>query len=351
MKMAQNRKPKILYNCYPTSFQRPGGGQTQLLKTREYIQKNDIQVDLFNQFESKIVDYDIIHQFSANIDAQEFCKYVKKINKKFCVSSIYWEDKKYDRKEYGLLSYLKYLSIFIDKRFKTSIYKPGKILRLADIILPNSQVEAELLNKNFNIPFNKIVVIPNAVDRSFTQFDKTLYYEKSGLTDYILCVGRIEPRKNQLSLIKAVSRTDLHLVIMGEVVEGEEQYYDECIKASNDKVHFIGKFPHGSDIQKSIYANAKIFALPSWYETPGLAALEAAIMGVKIVITENGCTKEYFKEFAEYANPSSVEDIYNKIIISINKKHNPEEQIKYITENYTWEATANKTIEAYRRLK
>jgi glycosyltransferase involved in cell wall biosynthesis len=340
---------KILYHSYPTAFQYPGGGEVQILKTREYVIKSKNTVDLFNPYEHKIRDYPIIHQFSMRPEGYELCKLAKELGKKVYLSSIYWEDRQYDKSKYPLMSYFKYLAIFLDRHFHTSIYSPGKILRLADYVLPNSLAEAKLLNKSFGIPFNRIVVIPNAVDTSFAKFDRNLFKKKYGLTDYVLCVGRIEPRKNQLSLIKAIIKTDLKLVLMGEKVKGMEEYYDECKRISNKNVHFIGNLPHGSEIQKSAYANAKIFALTSWYETPGLAALEAALTGTRIVITERGCTKEYFKDFAEYVDPSSVKDIYDKIQISLSKKHDPKKQIRYILKNFTWKATAKKTIEAYKK--
>jgi glycosyltransferase involved in cell wall biosynthesis len=340
---------KLLYHSYPTAFQYPGGGEVQILKTREYVMKSNITVDLFNLYIHKIRDYSVIHQFSMRSEGYELCKLAKQLGKKVYISSIYWEDKQYDKSKYPILSYLKYFAIFLDKHFNWSIYSPGKILRLADFVLPNSVAEAKLLNKSFGLPFRKIIVIPNAVDTNFAKFDKKLFREKYGLTDFVLCVGRIEPRKNQLSLIKAINKTDLKLVLMGDKVKGMEDYYEECERISNKNVYFIGNLPHGSEIQKSAYANAKVFVLASWYETPGLAALEAALTGTRIVITSKGSTKEYFKEFAEYVDPSSITDIYDKIQISINKKHNPTKQIRYILKNYTWKVTAKKTIQAYKR--
>ena len=43
-----------------------------------------------------------------------------------------------------------------------------------------------------------------------------------------------------------------------------------------------------------------VFVLPSTLETPGLAALEAAALGIPIIITSEGCTKEYFGSIETY---------------------------------------------------
>ena len=44
----------------------------------------------------------------------------------------------------------------------------------------------------------------------------------------------------------------------------------------------------------SAYAAARVFALPSWFETPGLAALEAGLAGCAVAITPYGSTRDYF---------------------------------------------------------
>ena len=57
------------------------------------------------------------------------------------------------------------------------------------------------------------------------------------------------------------------------------------------------------NLQRSAYAAAEALVLPSFLETPGLVALEAAAAGIpRLVITNAGCTKEYFGNLA-YPNP------------------------------------------------
>ena len=42
---------------------------------------------------------------------------------------------------------------------------------------------------------------------------------------------------------------------------------------------WLGRLDHHDPLLASAYAAARVFALPSWFETPGLAALEAALAG------------------------------------------------------------------------
>jgi glycosyltransferase involved in cell wall biosynthesis len=98
---------------------------------------------------------------------------------------------------------------------------------------------------------------------------------------------------------------------------------------------------------ESAYAAATVFTLPSQFETPGIAALEAALAGCSIAITEAGGTREYFGDLAEYINPEKEISIM-PAIRSAFKNSGSESLKKHVKENYSWSAVALKTEEAYR---
>src|SRR5205085_2575717 len=60
---------------------------------------------------------------------------------------------------------------------------------------------------------------------------------------------------------------------------------------------------HDDPLLASAYAAARVVALPSWFETPGLAALEGALAGRAVVVTPYGCAPEYFGDMAVYVRP------------------------------------------------
>ncbi len=121
----------------------------------------------------------------------------------------------------------------------------------------------------------------------------------------------------------------------------DEEYFRLCKKeAKNSKnIHFLGYIPHNSTLFLSAYAACKVFVLPSWYETPGLAALEAGLAGANVVITQRGATKEYFKKYAWYVDPSSVKSIREKTLEAFYAKKS-KKLSKHILKNYTWEKGA-----------
>ncbi|TFH43141.1 MAG: glycosyltransferase [ANME-2 cluster archaeon] len=203
-----------------------------------------------------------------------------------------------------------------------------------------------MLSNFFDIDMNKCLIIPNGVNPEFKYGDVRDSNEKYNLTDFILFVGRIEHRKNVLQLIKAFvkSKLDTHLVIIGKI--SDPDYYSICKKESNKKVIFLPPIPHESELLRSAYKSAKVVALPSKYETPGLVALEGGLAGANVVVTSVGGTKEYFNEYAWYINPKSEDSIRNALIDAYNSPRN-ELLSKHIEKKYSWDVVAKKTIEVY----
>ena len=117
----------------------------------------------------------------------------------------------------------------------------------------------------------------------------------------------------------------------------------------NKNILLIDELENNSPLLASAYAACDTFVLPSLFETPGIAALEAALSGAKIVITPFGGTKDYFKDMVEYVDPKSIESIQNGIEKSLNlsKSNSLQNSIK---ENYLWGKIAQRSLEIYRSL-
>jgi glycosyltransferase involved in cell wall biosynthesis len=221
-----------------------------------------------------------------------------------------------------------------------------KLLDTSDIILPNTNFEKEFQIRFFGICSDKFITVPNGVNMSFKNGDMKLFQNQFNATDFILFVGRIERRKNIDSLIRAFIEANLQtkLFIVGDAVD--EKYYSECVKIAKRNVIFTGAIPNNSDLMLSMYKNAHVIALPSYLETPGLAALEGGMAGANVVVTEVGGTKEYFNDLVWYVNPSSVQSIRDALI-SAYKKEKSNLLSNHLCKNFQWMNTAKKTVEAY----
>jgi len=108
----------------------------------------------------------------------------------------------------------------------------------------------------------------------------------------------------------------------------------------------LGYVDHHSEMLLSAYAACDVFVLPSTLETPGLADLEAAALGAKIVVTQEGCTREYFGDAVTYVDPLSVDSITAGIHQQLEASA-PLGLSAKIADAFTWKKAAHQLIQTY----
>jgi glycosyltransferase involved in cell wall biosynthesis len=342
---------KLAYYVYPVAFQSPGGGEIALLKTKEYIEKEGVPVRLLDPWNDKLKSFDILHTFGSVKDCLRMMETAKEVGIKNVLSTICWYSLK---SAWGSYPSFKTRSISVARHLAKSLlpFLPSerkRMMEISDLLLPNSQTEADQLKRFFRIPEEKIRIIPNGVDPKFEDARPEPFIEKYGLKDFILIVGRIEPRKNQLNVIRALKGIRQPVVIIGDYVTAYKDYYNACRREADKNVHFLGGLPHDSNLLSSAYAACNTFLLATWLETPGLAALEAGLAGAKVVITDQGATYEYFNDFAAYVRPDNPVGI-RKVTLAVFERSKDAQLKQRIQKNYLWSVVAQKTIQAYREI-
>jgi len=152
-----------------------------------------------------------------------------------------------------------------------------------------------------------------------------------------------------LSFFKAVAKINHPVVFIGRIIKsGEtEKALEEANKNKNIKI--IEAIDNNSPLLTSAYAACDTFVLPSLYETPGIAALEAGLAGAKVVITPNGGTRDYFKDMVEYVDPYSIDSIQIGIEKALNKTKNDNLK-KHIGQNFLWSKIADESIKVYQEV-
>jgi glycosyltransferase involved in cell wall biosynthesis len=109
----------------------------------------------------------------------------------------------------------------------------------------------------------------------------------------------------------------------------------------------LGEVQQG-DLLASAYAAAKVHALPSWFETPGLSSLEAGAYGTRILSTNQGTADEYFLDMAAYVQPLADDSLCSGL-----KKAwamSPLPLAEHIREHYPWSKVAAMTLAAYQTI-
>jgi len=342
---------RIAFYVYPVAFQTPGGGEIALLKTKEYLEKEGVQVTLFNPWKDKLSSFDILHTFGSVKDSLQMMEAAKRVGVKNVLSTICWYSFKSSwlmhlawRERMGPVSrhLLKIFFPYVPSQRK-------RMMQISDAVIPNSRSEAKQLRRFFNVPSGKITVIHNGTDQTFADANPDEFYVRYGLSDFVLCVGRIEPRKNQLNVIKALKGIHKPVVFIGDYVSQFKSYYELCKREADKNMHFLGPLPHDSSLLASSYAACNTFLLATWLETPGLAALEAALAGAKVVITDQGATKEYFSDLVTYVKPHKPDEIRKKLVIALDAQKNTSLK-EYIKKKFLWSSAAKKMIKVYEGL-
>jgi glycosyltransferase involved in cell wall biosynthesis len=224
-----------------------------------------------------------------------------------------------------------------------------KLYRSVDLLLPNSQAEAEQLVRCFGVPVQRIHVVPNGAEPRFRTANPEPFARQVGGPGFVLCAGRIEPRKNQRTLLRALHGSGLRVVVVGGVVPGHEAYLAECRRVADERVRFVGPLEHDDPQLASAYAACGCLTLCSWYETPGLAALEAGMSGAPLVLPDGGSAREYFGPYAEYVRPTDLRGI-RRAVTSALRQGRSDKLADHIAENFSWAAAARATLEAYGRV-
>ena len=172
----------------------------------------------------------------------------------------------------------------------------SEIARAAASVVVWTDDEKEAVVNYCGVDSDNVSVIPPGVDLS--RFHPMSQRQSRDYLGYgpeknILFVGRLEPLKGIDNLFRAVASLENLKFISLSVVGGdgnsqEKTRLEALVKKMrlNQTVHFLGPIPQE---ELPIHYNAAdVCVLPSYYESFGLAALEAAACGKPVVASEVG---------------------------------------------------------------
>lgn len=345
----------------PNLFSAPGGDTIQIKETANALKALGLNVDIILNNKINYQNYHLLHFFNI-IDPEDILGHVLISNLPYVVSTIYVDYREYDQKyrqgllgtlsqflPYNRIEYLKTLGKFLLKNEKVStlrFFLKGHgpsiqyILKNARMLLPNSENEYRRLERDYHLS-QKYMVVPNG-------FNPTIFKNKENLErNIILCVGRIEGRKNQLNVIKALKNTQYQVIFIGAPAPNQKKYVQACKNEATENIQFIDHIEQSQLI--NYYQRAKVHVLASWFETTGLSNLEAAAMGCNIVVANRGDVKDYFGENVYYCEPDDIDSIKENIVKAYNAPTNDVFQ-KVIFDKFTWEKAGTKTLEAYQKI-
>lgn len=225
-----------------------------------------------------------------------------------------------------------------------------RIYEAADVLISGSQAEATQLIANFRVPKEKMRIVYNAADRKFAEASPEPFIKKYGLKDFVLMVGRISNRKGQLRLIKALEGQGIDLVFIGRMDPDDPTYFEQFKQACERRpwVHYLGGFDD-QNMLASAYTAAKVHALPSFGEFPGLVSLEAGLAGANVVAVKDPPVYEHLGDEAFYCNPRSISSIREAVLKAYNAPRN-EKLKERLLAGFTWDIIAQQILSIYKEV-
>jgi glycosyltransferase involved in cell wall biosynthesis len=216
----------------------------------------------------------------------------------------------------------------------------------------------------FDVNPDKIVVIPNGIDRAIKaeiseeELDQTKErYQISGRT--VLFAGNIKPHKNLERLIAAFAKVreysefeDLTLIVVGD----ELSKYPSLRRAVarhklRGAVRFFGFVPEPTLV--ALYKIADVFAFPSLYEGFGLPPLEAMANGTPVVTSNISSLPEVVGEAALTVDPYNIDDIAGAIRRLLSEQDLREQMIRSGQEragHFSWSRSVSQVHRAYQQV-
>lgn len=215
-------------------------------------------------------------------------------------------------------------------------------LRAASTVFSLSDMEGALLARDFGILESRLCTTYNGVDAQYMQGDAARFEKNFGVRDFVLCAARIEERKNTIGLIRAWQNETIPLVLAGGAPDA--RYLELCRAEATANVHFVGALTP-SQVADAMAA-ARVHVLASWWEEQGLAALEAGLSNLNLVMTQNGPGREYFGDACFSCDPADPRSIHDAIQRALAAPR-PKNLRAQLIEKFTWARAAEQTRVAY----
>jgi glycosyltransferase involved in cell wall biosynthesis len=188
-------------------------------------------------------------------------------------------------------------------------------VRRAAVLLTVSHFSRAELARIYGIDPLKVGVTFNAVDKArfYPGEDGAATVRALGLEPgrYLLTVGRLEPRKNHLTLLEAYAQLQPaapSLVIVGQRDFGYAPLFAAIRRHGLEaRVRLI---ENASDADlPALMRNAQLFVYPAFAEGFGMPVLEALASGVPVITSNTTSLPEVAGSAAILVSPDSVEDV------------------------------------------
>ena len=208
---------------------------------------------------------------------------------------------------------------------------PRAVRRAARVVTVSERTKADIVEL-YDVAAERIVVTPNGVDPAFSP--------GPGAHDYVLSVGAIQSRKNQLAALEAASAVGLPLVVAGP--EKDAALAAELRRRGARIEGYVE-----TERLAELYRGAACLVQASRYEGFGLPVLEAMASGTPVVAVPDAALREVAGSAAVFVEEGQLADgirtalADRKRLVSAGLER---------ARAFSWQAAAERTLGVYREI-
>lgn len=236
------------------------------------------------------------------------------------------------------------------------IIKNNLLIKKVDLFSVESTHMKSILEKKWLIPME---VVPNGIFRE----DRILPVKWEEKENVFLTVGRLgTEQKATEDLLEAFAltadKTDWKLWLVGSIEDEFNSYIQKYFENNPRLKDRITLFGNINDAEKltELYRYAKVFVLPSKWESFAIVLLEALECGDYLIVSDQVPSAEDIGRNGKYASIVPYHDI-NKLsdtmIKLANRNDNDDELLErtqWIYSNFTWERIAENLDQLIQRM-
>ena len=225
-----------------------------------------------------------------------------------------------------------------------------------------SQYMMDQVNSIFELPADKVDVIPNGIDAGTFKQDVSIdLYRKRYVPPgdkLVFFVGRLVYEKGVQTVIEAMPLIMNKIPNVTFVVAGSGPHLNELKSmvhafGLDEKVRFTGHID--TDALYAFYKIADLTVVPSLYEPFGMVVLESMAMGTPTIVADTGGLSEIVVHeetglMFEPGNPESLAEAMLRILTDGELAEKlTSDAMAYLGDRYNWDRIARSTIDVYRR--
>ncbi len=225
-------------------------------------------------------------------------------------------------------------------------------------------IQQELISR-FSIEASRTTQVYMGIDMD--GIISSIHVNSSGRTasqnKIVFCAARIQPRKNQLAVVRAIPRIlhvhpEVRFIFAGPI--DDPAYLSLMRKFIEDnqlseQVEITGEVPQESLYE--LYHSATIFVFPTLYETQGQVLLEAMAFGLPVIASRIGPIEDMVnleKGSAILVDPNNIDEIADSVIRLLEDESLRQELSakgkKLVSQGFSWEQIAKEMLKVYEKV-